>query len=82
MYWYRGGLWIPDQVVQWERVLVVGPGDLSSQGGARQGQNLPVVLVPDETRAVLAQLNGAHHLMLELVYGVVASSPWLNPLFG
>ena len=22
MYWYRGGLWIPDQVVQWERVLV------------------------------------------------------------
>ena len=22
MYWYRGGLWIPDDVVQWERVLL------------------------------------------------------------
>jgi len=50
-------------------VLMIDPGDLSSTVRARQGKKLPVVLLPDETRAVLAQLKGAHRLMLELVYG-------------
>ena len=50
-------------------VLMVDPGDLGGTVRARQGKKLPVVLLPDETRAVLAQLKGAHRLMLELVYG-------------
>ena len=50
-------------------VLVVDPGDLSGTVRARQGHKLPVVLLPDETRAVLAQVNGTYRLMLELVYG-------------
>lgn len=32
MYWYRGGLWVPDDVVEWERILLdewerIPPGD-------------------------------------------------------
>lgn len=50
-------------------VLLVEPGDLSATVRAREGEKLPVVLLPEETRAVLVAVKGTHRLMLELVYG-------------
>ena len=51
-------------------VLMLGDlGDLGGTVRARQGRRLPVVLSPEETRAVFAELKGKHRLMLELVYG-------------
>ena len=50
-------------------VLMTEAGDLSGTVRAREGRKLPVVLMPEETRAVLEQLKGKHRLMLELVYG-------------
>lgn len=50
-------------------VLMEELGDLGATVRARQGRRLPVVMSPEETRAVLAELNGTHRLMLELAYG-------------
>ena len=50
-------------------VLMVDLGDLGTTVRARRGRRLPVVLSPQETRAVFKELRGLHRLMLELVYG-------------
>ena len=50
-------------------VLMVELGDLDATVRARRGHRLPVVLSPEETRAVLKELRGLHRLMLELMYG-------------
>jgi len=50
-------------------VLMEDMGDLGGTVRARQGHRLPVVLSPEETRAVLAELCGTHRVMLELMYG-------------
>jgi len=50
-------------------VLMVELGDLGTTVRARRGRQLPVVLSPQETRAVLNELQGLHRLMLELMYG-------------
>jgi len=44
-------------------------GDMSATVRAKRGQKLPVVLTPQEVRAVFAQLRGRARLQLELIYG-------------
>ena len=36
---------------------------------ARQSRNLPTVLIPQEVRTVIAQMNGTHRLLVQLLYG-------------
>jgi len=50
-------------------VLALELTDITDTVRARRGVRLPVVLTPDETRAVLSQLRGIGALMLELLYG-------------
>jgi len=50
-------------------VLMVDLGNLGATVRARQGRRLPVVLSLEETRAVFAEVDGLHRLMLELIYG-------------
>ena len=50
-------------------VLMVELGDLGATVRARRGRRLPIVLTPEETRAVLEKLRDLHRLMLELMYG-------------
>ena len=51
----------------YRNVLHVDLGDMSSTVRARRGRKLPVVLSPEETRAILAEAEGLHRIMLELV---------------
>ncbi len=44
-------------------------GDMSSTVRARRGRKLPVVLTSDEVRAVMAELERPHRIMMELTYG-------------
>jgi len=50
-------------------VLMVDLGDMGTTVRARRGRRLPVVLMPEEARAVFNELQGLYRLMLELVYG-------------
>ena len=50
-------------------VLDMDLSDIANTVRARGGPRLPVVLSPEETRAVLQQLSGTNKLMLELLYG-------------
>jgi len=50
-------------------VLDIDLSHLADTVRARRGPKLPVVLSPDETRAVLQQLSGTSKLMLGLLYG-------------
>ncbi|WP_319633183.1 tyrosine-type recombinase/integrase [Romeriopsis navalis] len=36
---------------------------------AKRPQRLPVVFTPEEVQAILAQMNGVHHLLIQLLYG-------------
>jgi integron integrase len=50
-------------------VLMEDLGDMGETVRAREGKRLPVVLSPEETRAVLSHLEDAWRLMRELAYG-------------
>ncbi len=50
-------------------VLMKDLGDMGATVRARRGRRLPVVLMPEEARAVFNELRGLYRLMLELVYG-------------
>jgi len=50
-------------------VLKMELGDLEHTVRARRGHHLPLVLTVEETRSVLAQINGTVRLMAELIYG-------------
>lgn len=50
-------------------VLMKDLGDMGATVRPRRGRRLPVVLMPEEARAVFNELRGLYRLMLELVYG-------------
>ena len=50
-------------------VLMEDMGDIAGAVRARRSQRLPVVLSPEETRAVLGEMHGVYRVMVELMYG-------------
>jgi len=50
-------------------VLMEDMGDIAGAVRARRSRRLPVVLSPEETRAVLDAMRGPHRVMVELMYG-------------
>ena len=53
----------------YRNVLQIDLGDMGNTVRAKRGRKLPVVLSLDETRVILAQVQGSPRLMLELIYG-------------
>ena len=53
----------------YRNVLQIELGDMGNTVRAKRGRKLPVVLSPEETRGILAQVQGSPRLMLELIYG-------------
>ena len=53
----------------YRNVLQIELGDMGNTVRAKRGRKLPVVLSPEETKVILAEVQGSPRLMLELIYG-------------
>lgn len=56
-------------VFLYDRVLGNKLGELEQFARAKRPRNIPVVLSREEVKALLAQLDGTHHLLASLLYG-------------